>query len=150
MEICGDFIELNERNEEQKTQETIELENIKWQFKEDAKIPSEIFSLYSIQNGQIIINDVSNEILQGIKKSKYSRVSGHIHKYEELFIVFFEFAIEIGNNEFDVIHFGIVPTQDFFSTLETNNIIRIRDIHFNLTKYRIEKILSKFKEYESN
>ena len=89
MEVCGDFIELNERNDEQNAEEIQELKNINWQFKEGAQIPTEIFSLYSIENGRIIINDINNEILKGIKKSKYSRVSGHIHKYEDLFILYF-------------------------------------------------------------
>lgn len=52
------------------------------------------------------------DLFDKIKKSEFSHVFVYMNKYEEMFILFFEFAIETRVNEF--VHFGFVPTSDFF------------------------------------
>ena len=151
MVICGDFIELDERNfnDANKTEEISDLEHIQWKFTEGSKIPSDILSLYTVDNGKIIITDIRENILQGIKNSKYSRVSAHIQVYEEMLIIFFEFAIQKSPNEFEIVHFGLVPATDFFTALKPECVIKIRDEEFLITEYRINKILDVLKDFET-
>lgn len=146
MVICGDF---DENIEKQNPEERQDLENIEWGFPEGKRLPEEILSLYSIIQGRVVITDIEDEVMEAIKKSKYSKVSAHYTIKEELFIIYFEFAVESSKNEFKVLHFGIVPAQDFFNTIEDNNKIILRGEEFLITENRIKKILEKQDEFES-
>ena len=148
MVICRDFFE-SESSEKNNSETNSDLKCIEWKFPEGVKLPVEILSVYSIEQGHVVIRDIDDEVMKAIKKSKYSRVSGHYIVREELFIIYFEFAVELGKNEFDVYHFGIAPAQDFFNTIEDNKKIILRDEIFVLTEYRINRILNKKQEFEN-
>ncbi len=119
MVIRGDLIEVINDNDisEIKTEEIDNVDVIPWKFNGDEPIPIEIFSLYSVDTGTITINDIHNDVFEIIKKSDFSHVSARIHVYEEMFILFFEFAKEKYPKDFEFVHFGLVPTSDFFTTL---------------------------------
>jgi len=158
MAIVGDLIELSlvdlvELSLEEQDSDNVEvlknLENIPWTIKNESKIPMEIFSLYSINSGTITINDVKFELFDRLKKSNFSHVFVHMDQYEEMFILFFEFAIETGVNEFEFVHFGFVPTSDFFNTLSSNPILKIKTKHFKFSDDAMKRILEKLDEFKS-
>ncbi|NNL37501.1 MAG: hypothetical protein HKP34_04255 [Nitrosopumilus sp.] len=123
--------------------------SINWTFANNTKIPIEVFSLYSVKSGIISISDISYDVFEKIKKSNFSNVTARIHVYEEMLILFFEFATETEPNDFEFVHFGLVPTNDFFATLNSNPKIRIKTKEFLFTTECIKKInetLSEFKE----
>ena len=66
-----------------------------------------------------------------------------------MFVLFFEFATEIGANEFEFVHFGFVPTNDFFNTLSSNPILKIRTKNFKLSDDAMKRILEKLNEFNS-
>ena len=138
MVICGDLIELIDDD----NNSDIEIDNVEkvpWKFNGDEPIPLEIFSLYSVDSGMITINDVKNDVFEKIKKSDISHISSHIHVHEKMFILFFEFAKETYPKDFELIHFGISPTSDFFTTLN-NPAINIRTKKFLFSKQAIARI----------
>ncbi len=150
MVIRGDLIELIDDNDvtETKTEEIDNVDDIPWKFNSDEPIPVEIFSLYSVDTGTITINDVHNDVFEVIRKSDFSHVSARIHVYEEMFILFFEFAKEKYSKDFEFVHFGFVPTSDFFTTLDSNPIIKIRTKKFIFTKKGIKKTLDLLNEFK--
>ena len=94
MVVIGDLIEQTNDDQNSINTEVLQnLENIPWTIQNESKIPVEIFSLYSTNSGTITINDVHSELFERIKKSEFSHVFVHIDQYEEMFILFFEFAI---------------------------------------------------------
>lgn len=150
MVIVGDLIELPDK--EQDSDETTvlkNLENIPWTIHGESNIPIEIFSLYSTASGTVTINDVEFHLFDQIKKSEFSHVFVYIDKYEEMFILFFEFAIKIGTNEFEFVHFGFVPTNDFFDTLSSNPILKIKTKNFKFSESTMKRILEKLDEFKS-
>ena len=150
MLIVGDLIELSD--EEQDSDGTVvlkNLENIPWTIHGESNIPIEIFSLYSTASGTVTINDVQFHLFDQIKKSEFSHVFVYIDKYEEMFILFFEFAIEIGTNEFEFVHFGFVPTSDFFNTLESNPVLKVLTKNFKFSESCMKNILEKLNEFNS-
>ena len=151
MVICGDLIELTDDNNvsDTNTEEIDNGENITWKFNGDDPIPIEIFSLYSVDSGKITINDVKNDVFEEIRKSEFSHVSSRIHVYEEMFILFFEFAKEKSSKDFDFFHFGLAPTSDFFTTLNANPIITIRSKKFLFTKQAIDRIEEHLTEFKN-
>jgi len=151
MVIRGDLIELIDDNNvsDTITEEIDNGKNIPWKFNGDDPIPIEIFSLYSVDSGTITINDVKNEVFEEIKKSEFSHISSRIHVYEVMFILFFEFAKEKYPNEFEFSHFGLVPTSDFFTTLNANSVINIRNKKFLFTKQAITRIEEHLSEFQS-
>jgi hypothetical protein len=158
MTIVGDLIELSivdliELSVEEQDYDDVEvlknLESIPWTIQNESKIPVEIFSLYSINSGTITINDVKFELFDKIKKSNFSHVFVHIDQYEEMFILFFEFAIETGVNEFEFVHFGFVPTSDFFNTLSSNPVLKIKTKNFKFSDDAMKRILEKLDEFNS-
>jgi hypothetical protein len=158
MTIVGDLIELSivdliELSVEEQDYDDVEvlknLESIPWTIQNESKIPVEIFSLYSINSGTITINDVKFELFDKIKKSNFSHVFVHIDQYEEMFILFFEFAIETGVNEFEFVHFGFVPTSDFFNTLSSNPVLKIKTKNFKFSDDAMKRILEKSDEFNS-
>ena len=151
MVIRGDLIELiDDQNVSEIITEGIDNgENISWKFNGDDPIPIEIFSLYSVDSGKITINDVKNDVFEEIKKSEFSHVSSRIHVYEEMFILFFEFAREKSSQDFEFSHFGLVPTSDFFNTLNSNPVINIRTKKFLFTKQAIDRIEEHLTEFQS-
>ena len=148
MTVNGDLIELIGTNLIPQN-EQIEIKSIPWELNDEAKFPIETFSLYSIDFGVITIKELKNIIFDGIEKSSFSRVSTHIHAHEELFILFFEFAIEKYENEYEFIHFGIVPTSDFFNLISSKPIIKIRHKYFQLKQSSIDNIQEKIKEFKT-
>lgn len=149
MTITGDLVELNNVYDVPSfSRETIEHEDLPWLINADSKIPIEIFSLYCIDSEIVQINDVNNEIFDMIKNSTFSRITAHIHDYEEMFILFFEFAIE-RNNGFEFVHFGLVPTRDFFDALKNNSVLKIRSKLFYLTEFALKRILDKLDKFNS-
>jgi hypothetical protein len=151
MVICGDLIELIADNNDPdiKIEKIDNVENVPWQFNGDEPIPLEIFSLYSVDSGTITINDVKNDVFEEIKKSEISHVSPRIHVYEEMFILFFEFAKEKYPKDFELIHFGISPTSDFFTTLNNNPAINIRSKKFLFSKQAITRITDHLAEFKN-
>ena len=150
MVIVGDLIELTDDEQDADNIEVLKnLENIPWTIQDESKIPIEIFSLYSINSGTVTINDVKFDLFERIKKSEFSRVFVHMDQYEEMFILFFEFAIEIGVNEFKFVHFGFVPTSDFFNTLSSNPILKIKTKNFKFSESTMKRILEKLNEFKS-
>ena len=150
MVIVGDLIELPDREQDFDESTVIKnLENIPWTIHDESNIPIEIFSLYSTASGTVTINDVQFYLFDQIKKSEFSHVFVYIDKYEEMFILFFEFAIEIGANEFEFVHFGFVPTNDFFDTLSSNPILKIKTKNFKFSESTMERILEKLNEFKS-
>ena len=147
MVVCGDLIESSIDHSETSlnTEQIEDMKNVSWTFK-DAKIPVELFSLYSVESDKVVINDVSSDLFHHIKNSKYSRISAHIHIYEEMFILFFEFAVP-AENDYNLVHFGLVPTSDFFTALKTSHTIKIKNLEFTITEYKEQKILEKFNEF---
>ena len=137
----GDLIEIIDGNDvtEVKPKEIDEVDDIPWKFNGDEPIPIEIFSLYSVDTGTITINDIHNDVFEVIRKSDFSYVSARIHVYEEMFILFFEFAKEKYPKYFEFVHFGLVPTSDFFTTLNANSVIKIRTKKFIFTKKELKK-----------
>lgn len=149
MTITGDLVELsNVSDVPSSSLETIEHENLSWLINTHSKIPVEIFSLYFIDSEIVQINDVNNEIFDMIKNSTFSHITAHIHDSEEMFILFFEFAIE-QNNKFEFVHFGLVPTSDFFDALKNKPVLKIRSKLFYLTEFAMKRILDKFDEFNS-
>jgi len=147
--ITGDLVELSNVCEVPSSNlETIEHEDLPWLINTSSKIPIEIFSLYFIDSGIVQINDVDNEIFDGIKNSTFSHITAHIHDYEEMFILFFEFAIE-RNDGFEFIHFGLVPTSDFFNALKNKPVLKIRSKIFYLTEFALKRISDKLDEFNS-
>jgi len=147
--ITGDLVELsNVCDVPSSSQEIIEHENLPWLINADSKIPIEIFSLYFIDSEIVQINDVDNKIFDMIKNSTFSHITAHIHDSEEMFILFFEFAIE-QNNEFEFVHFGLVPTNDFFDALKNKPVLKIRTKLFYLTEFALKRILDKLDEFNS-
>ena len=115
MVIVGDLIELTDDAHDSGDVKVLKnLESIPWTIKKDSKVLIEIFSLYSTASGTVTINDVKYDLFDQIKKSEFSHVFVHIDQYEEMFILFFEFAIETGVNEFEFVRFGFISTSDFF------------------------------------
>jgi hypothetical protein len=150
MVIVGDLIELSVKDQDSEdTKDFKNLENIPWTIQNGSKIPVEIFSLYSINSGTVIINDVKFELFDRLKKSDFSHVFVHIDQYEEMFILFFEFAIEIGISKFEFVHFGFVPTSDFFNTLSSNPVLKIKTKHFKFSDDAMKRILEKLDEFNS-
>ena len=147
MTIVGDLIELVETNLIP-SNEQIEIKSIPWELNDEAKFPIETFSLYSIDSGIVTIQELKNQVFDGIEKSSFSRVSTHIHSHEELFILFFEFAIEKFENEYDFIHFGVVPTSDFFNTISLKPIIKIRHKYFQIKQSSLDLIQEKLSEFK--
>lgn len=88
-----------------------------------------------------------SDVFEEIKNSKFSHVTAHIHIYEEMFILF-EFAIE-KNNNFEFVHFGLVPTKKFFDVLKIKPVIKIRNKVFSLSELALKKILDKLDEFNS-
>lgn len=151
MVICGDLIELIPGNNDPdiKPEEIDNVENVPWKFIGDEPIPLEIFSLYSVDSGMITINDVKNNVFDEIKKSEISHVSSRIHANEEMFILFFEFAKEKYPKDFELIHFGLAPTSDFFTTLNNNPVINIRTKKFLFSKPAITRIVDHLAEFKN-
>ena len=150
MVVVGDLIELTDEEQDYDNAEILKnLENIPWTIHDESKIPVEIFSLYSINSGSVTINDVKFELFDQIKKSEFSHVFVYIDQYEEMFVLFFEFAIEIGANEFEFVHFGFVPTSDFFNTLSSNPILKIKTKNFKFSESTMKKILEKLDGFKS-
>ena len=149
MTITGDLVELrNVCDVPSSSLETIEHENLPWLINPDSKIPIEIFSLYFINSEIVQINDVDNKIFDMIKNSTFSHVTAHIHDSEEMFILFFEFAVE-QNNKFEFVHFGLVPTNDFFDALKNKPVLKIRTKLFYLTDFAMKRILDKLDKFNS-
>jgi len=150
MVIVGDLIELTDGEQgSENTNVLKKLENIPWTIEVDSKIPIEIFSLYSINSGTVTINDVNFELFDQIKKSEFSHIFVHIDHYEEMFVLFFEFAIEKEVDEFEFVHFGFVPTSDFFDTLSSNPILKIKTKNFKISEDVMKRILGKLDEFNS-
>lgn len=151
MTIRGDLVELTDDSNvsDTKTEDIDNIENISWKFNGDDPIPIEIFSLYSVDSGNITINDVKHDVFEEIKKSEFSHVSSRIHVYEEMFILFFEFAKENSSKDFEFFHFGLVPTSDFFTTLSANPVITIRSKKFLFTPEAISRIEKHLAEFQS-
>jgi len=148
MVVVGDLIELtNEGHDSDNFDILKNLDNIPWKIRDGSKIPIEILSLYSTNSGTVTINDVSVDIFDALKKSAFSHIYVQIEIYEEMFILFFEFAIEIGIDEFEFVHFGFVPTNDFFNTLSSNPIIKIKTKNFKISEFALKKILEKLNEF---
>lgn len=150
MAIQGDLIELIDAKNvpEIIDGEPSNVPDINWTFTGNEKIPIEVFSLYSVNSGIITINDVNYDVFEKIKKSNFSNVAPRIHVYEEMFILFFEFATEISSKDFEFVHFGLVPTSDFFATLNSNPKIRIRTKDFVFTEDAVKKITEKLDEFK--
>jgi len=147
MVIYGDLTEIV--NDDSITPpEEKDLENIPWEFQENTKIPPETCSLYSIDTKKVTIDELSTKNFQHIEKSSFSHVTAHIYSYDELFVLFFEFAIENDPGQFEFAHFGIVPASDFFRTLQNNPVIKIRDKQFHLKISALDKILEKVNEFK--
>ena len=144
----GDLTELINDDLQTKSEEIHDVSHVPWKFNNDDPIPIEIFSLYSVDTGTITINDIHENVFEGIKKSNFSYISSRIHVYEEMFILFFEFAIEKYPKEFEFVHFGLVPTSDFFTTLDANPIIKIRTKKFVLNKNTIKKVTDHLSEFK--
>jgi len=150
MVIVGDLIELTDEEQGSDNIEVLKnLENIPWTIQSESKIPVEIFSLYSTAFETVTINDVNYNLFDQIKKSEFSHVFVYIDQYEEMFILFFEFAIEIGANEFEFVHFGFVPTSDFFNTLSSNPILKIKTKNFKFSEPTMKRILERLDEFNS-
>lgn len=149
MTITGDLVELSDVYDVPSSgQQTTEHEDLPWLINTDSKIPIEIFSLYFINSEIVQINDVNNDIFDMIKHSTFSHITAHIHDHEEMFILFFEFAIE-QNNGFEFVHFGLVPTNDFFNALKNKPVLKIRSKIFYLTEFALKKILDKLDKFNS-
>ena len=170
MTITGDLVELsNAYDVPSSSQETIEHEDLPWLINIDSRIPIEIFSLYFINSEIVQIDDVDNKIFDMIKNSTFSHITAHnvdnkifdmiknstfshitahIHDSEEMFILFFEFAIE-QNNKFEFVHFGLVPTNDFFDALKNKPVLKIRTKLFYLTEFALKRILDKLDTFNS-
>lgn len=150
MVIVGDLIELTVDGQDLENIKILNnFENISWTIQDGTKMPVEIFSLYSINSGAVTINDVNFELFDKIKKSNFSHVFVHIDHYEEMFILFFEFATEIESNSFEFVHFGFVPTSDFFNTLSSNPILKIKTKNFKFSEGAMKRILEKLSEFNS-
>jgi len=150
MVIVGDLIELTDEEQDSDNTKVLKnLENIPWTIQEESKIPVEIFSLYSINSGIVTINDVNFELFEQIKKSEFSHIFVHIDHFEEMFVLFFEFAIETGVDEFEFVHFGFVPTSDFFDMLSSNPILTIKTKNFKISEDAMKRILRKLDEFNS-
>jgi hypothetical protein len=150
MVIVGDLIELSDKEQDyDETTVLKNLENIPWTIQDESKMPVEIFSLYSTASGTVTINDVKFDLFDRIKKSEFSHVFVYIDKYEEMYILFFEFAIEIGADEFEFVHFGFVPTNDFFDTLSSNPVLKIKTKNFKFSESTMKRILEKLDEFKS-
>jgi len=65
-----------------------------------------------------------------------------------MFILFFEFAKKYPN-EFEFSHFDLVPTNDFFTTLNANSVINIRNNKFLFTKQAITRIEEHLSEFQN-
>ena len=100
-----------------------------------------------MDSGKVTINDVKNSVFEEIKKSEISHVSSRVHVYEEMFILFFEFAKEKYPNDFTFTHFGLVPTSDFFNTLNANPVITIRTKKFLFSKQALSRIMEHLSEF---
>jgi len=148
MAIYGDLIEITNDESIISTEEK-DLENIPWEFHEGIKIPPETCSLYSIGFEKVSVDELSTKIFQFIEKSSFSHISAHIYPYDELFVLFFEFAIEKDPGQFEFAHFGLVPASDFFRTLKNNPVIKIRDKQFRLKKSALDKVLEKVTEFKT-
>ena len=150
MVIVGDLIELTKGKQDSDDVPVLKnLESIPWTIQEDAKIPIEIFSLYRVDFGTVTINDVNFDVFDKIKKSEFSHVFVYADKYEEMFVLFFEFAIETGVNEFEFVHFGFVPTSDFFNTLSSNPVLKVLTKNFKFSESYMKNILEKLNEFNS-
>ncbi len=148
MVIVGDLIELfDEEQDSDNTTVFKNLESIPWTIHDECKILVEIFSLYSINSGIIVINDVHFELFDQVKKSEFSHIFVHIDQYEEMFILFFEFAIETGVDEF--VHFGFVPASDFFEALSSNPGLKIKTKNFKISEDAVKRILGKLDNFNS-
>ena len=148
MVILGDLTELNDDDPLSKNEDK-DLESIPWEFHDGVKIQFETLALYSIDSDNVMIQELKTKVFEGIEKSSFSHAYPHIYQYDQLFILFFEFAIEKYTNEFEFVHFGIVPSSDFFNALNDNSIITIRSKNFHLTKHSLEKILEKVDEFKA-
>ncbi|MGY5144107.1 MAG: hypothetical protein ACW9XH_06460 [Candidatus Nitrosopumilus sp. bin_32a] len=148
MVVVGDLIEIVDKVSDN-GKEIKDLEKIPWIIQSESKIPIEIFSLYSINSETVTINDVHSETFDQIKKSEFSHVFVHVDQYEEMFILFFEFAVETIADNFEFVHFGIVPTNDFFNTLNSNPILKIRTKNFKFSESAMGRILEKLSEFNS-
>jgi len=150
MVIVGDLIELTGKEHDSDDAQVLKnLENIPWTIQEDSKVPVEIFSLYYTNSGTVTINDVNFDVFDQIKKSEFSHVFVHMDKYEEMFVLFFEFAIETGVNEFEFVHFGFVPTSDFFNTLSSNPVLKVLTKKFKFSEPCMKNILEKLDGFNS-
>jgi len=149
MAIVGDLTEFTNLNSIPDDIQT-EIKSIPWELNDEAKFPIETFSLYSIDSDIVTIHELKNEVFEGIEKSEISRVSTHFHSHEQLFILFFEFALEKYKNEFEFVHFGIVPTTDFFNTITTKPIIKVRHKFFRLSNSSLKIIQEKLIEFKNN
>ncbi|MCV0430040.1 hypothetical protein [Nitrosopumilus sp.] len=148
MSIFGDLVELtDDESVHQFDEKTIE--SIPWELHEGIKIPSETCSLYSIGLDHLSIDELPSAIFEIIKKSSFSHIYPHIYPYDELLILFFEFAIEKDTDQFEFGHFGIVPASDFFNALNDDYVIKIRDKKFKLKKSALKKILEKVTEFKN-
>ena len=148
MTISGDLIELTADDSLPQVQE-LELENIPWELHEGIKVPLETCSLYSVDSEMVSIHELKNDVFEFIQKASLSHIYAHIYPYDQLFILFFEFAIEKDPEQFEFAHFGIVPASDFFNTMEIQNVIKIRDKTFQIKKSTMEKILEKVEEFRN-
>jgi DNA-directed RNA polymerase subunit L len=146
MTITGDLFELIDDDSSHVEKKVFD--NIPWELDEDTKIPPETLALYSIDSGIILINELKNAVFDGIESSSFSHICVNFSKYDEIFVLFFEFAIE-KYGEFEFVHFGIVPTSDFFNVLDDNPIIKIRTKRFQFTKSAVEKILERLTEFKT-
>ena len=150
MVVVGDLIEQTGEEQDSGNADVFKnLENIPWTIQDGSKIPVEIFSLYSTASGTVTINDVKSDLFYEIKRSEFSHVFVHIDQYEEMFILFFEFAIETGVNEYQFVHFGFVPTSDFFNTYSSNPILKILTKDFKFSESSMKNILEKLNEFKS-
>ena len=62
---------------------------------------------------------------------------------------FFEFARKKSSQDFEFFHFGLVPTRDFFITLNSNPVINIRTKKFLFTKQATDRIEEHLAEFQS-
>ena len=147
MTIIGDLIELTDNLQSDDAQ--LDLEDIPWEFNEGVKIPPETCSLYSVDSEIVSIHELKNEVFDFIQNASFSHIYSHIYPYDELFILFFEFAIEKDPGKFEFAHFGIVPAGDFFTTLDVKNVLKIRDKTFQIKKDTVKKILEKVDEFKN-
>ena len=53
------------------------------------------------------------------------------------------------NDMVEFVHFGFVPTNDFFDTLSSNPILKIKTKNFKFSESTMKRILEKLDEFKS-